>query len=159
MHVLSASEMLSVWERYRGRPPVQQALILLAAAFPDTSLDMLLKMEVGRRDALLIKMREWTFGQLISGMAICPSCGEQLDVVVKTSDITTRSESQPGAIYSIETQGYELHFRLPNSADLSVILGTDDLEMASRILLERCIISIYHEGQQVLLRADRTASA
>jgi hypothetical protein len=151
MHLLTASELLAVWERSRGRPPVQQALILLAAANPDTSVDMLLKMEVGKRDSLLIKMREWTFGPLLSGMAICPACGEDLDVEVRTSDITALSKSQPGAVHLIEAQGYKVHFRLPNSADLLAILGTDDLDEARRILLDRCVVSIYNEGRQVPL--------
>jgi hypothetical protein len=150
MHLLSESEMLSVWERCRSSPPMQQAIALLAYALPDIPMDVLMKMEVGRRDALLIRLREGTFGPSMAGEATCPACGERLEVEMRTPDVLSRAPD-PGALYSIDGKDYEVHFKLPNSFDLSAIRGLEDLESAWRILLERCIQSIYHEGREVPL--------
>ncbi len=58
MRNLSAAELLTAWERALGQSPVQQALVLLAAAYPEHSPEQLAQFSVGQRDACLLTLRE-----------------------------------------------------------------------------------------------------
>src|ERR1019366_2327941 len=58
-----------VWEWGNSQPPVQRALVLLAAAHPESSPDALANLSIGRRDARLIALRELTFGAEFTGLA------------------------------------------------------------------------------------------
>ncbi|MDP9108718.1 MAG: phage baseplate protein, partial [Pseudomonadota bacterium] len=80
MRMLSASELLGVWERGRVQGPIDQALLLLTAACPDTSTDDLARLSIGWRDHALLTLREWTFGRAITSITNCPQCGEQLEL-------------------------------------------------------------------------------
>lgn len=149
MHPFSASKLLNVWERGRSRSPVQRALELLAAACPENSPDVLARTSVGQRDALLLKLREWTFGPWLIGLAICPACGERLELTFKVADVLMLPEADSDEIMKVEVSGYEVHFRLPSSLDLSAAAGAENLESAYNLLLERSLMAAYHEGRQV----------
>jgi hypothetical protein len=73
MRALSASDLLAAWEQGWGQPPAQQALALLAAAFPDASLDSLARIGVGQRDDYLLALHEQTFGPNLLGLAVLNS--------------------------------------------------------------------------------------
>src|SRR5688500_12576868 len=80
MHSLSASDLLKIWEAGSGRRPVEQALIMLHAALPNTTTDDLEKLTIGQRDALLLHLRGQTFGPQLQGVADCPQCHERLEL-------------------------------------------------------------------------------
>ena len=149
MQALSASKMLSVWERALGRTTPERALALLAAACPEMSAEDLGALSVGRRDQLLIALRERTFGSRLTSLAACDACGESLELVFDCSDISTGEETQVPAELSIEREGYEARFRLPNSGDLVAVARCDDAETARRSLLERCVTTASREGSLV----------
>jgi hypothetical protein len=56
MQPLSAWELLTVWEQGLAKPPVQRALMLLAAASPGESLDELAGLSIGQRDGRLSRL-------------------------------------------------------------------------------------------------------
>jgi hypothetical protein len=87
MRALSAAELLDVWERGQGRSLPQQALLLLAAAYPDLSADLLGQLSIGQRDARLLALREGTFGPQLVSMTTCPQCHEQLELTLTMADI------------------------------------------------------------------------
>src|SRR4051812_26238468 len=149
MNSLSASSMLRVWERALGRTPPERALALLAAACPEMSDEELAALSVGRRDRLLIALRERTFGPRMTSVATCDACGESLELSFDVSDISTGEDAQPPAELSVESEGFETHFRLPNSGDLVAVARSADEEQARRGLLERCVLSASREGAQV----------
>ena len=174
MRMLSASELLGVWERGRVQGPIDQALLLLATACPDTSTDELARLSIGWRDHALLTLREWTFGRAITSVTNCPQCGEQLELEfdaaglgsqpqVSTRNITTGAA--PEHISSLVSDGYTLHFRCANSHDLAALLlpaqsdlqAIDDVEPtaahARTALLARCILTAHRAGSVVPVAA------
>jgi hypothetical protein len=142
MYSLSASELLGVWERGLAKQPTERALALLSATSPDTAPDALARMSIGRRDALLLRLRERTFGPQLASTASCPRCGERLELNFTTREIAVDAvgddeENQ----FSLEALGYEVEFRLPSSLDLAAVSAGADLDDAQRLLLSRCVVN------------------
>ena len=59
LRALSAADLLDTWEHARAQPPLQRALVLLSAACPDAPPLALAQLSLGRRDAILLTLREW----------------------------------------------------------------------------------------------------
>jgi hypothetical protein len=125
MRVFSAQELLDAWERGLAEPPVRRALILVAAACPEATFEDLARESVGRRDARLLTLREWTFGPRLVSLASCPACGERLETAFDVADIRT-PEGGAEEPLALTTGGYELTFRLPNSLDVSAMAMTTE---------------------------------
>jgi len=145
MRSLSAAELLNVWEQGQGQLPVQQALILLAAACPEAPPDALAALRIGRRDAGLLTLREWTFGSQLVSLAVCPSCGERLELAFDVADIRAVDDG-PDEPLSLSVAGCEVAFRLPNSLDLVAVVDVGDAEASRRLLLERCVLAVERAG-------------
>jgi hypothetical protein len=160
MHALSAWELLNVWERGWGQPTVRQALALLDAAYPDASLEALAMLSVGQRDGRLLTLREQLFGPRLVGVMTCPGCGERLELTIDVADIRAGdtqevahergSDGEPRAemTHTLAAADYEVRFRLPNSLDLATIGEEQDLVVARRQLLERCLVAARHDSRE-----------
>jgi hypothetical protein len=150
MQPLSASGLLEVWERGADRSPVEQALILLAAAYPRTSAEALAHLTIGRRDACLLQLRLLTFGPQLNGLAACPSCGERLELALDARDLQGDRQAlpEPGSAEAGSTEAaftlapYEVTYRLPTSADLRLVTRLDDPGLARQQLLEACVLKV-----------------
>jgi hypothetical protein len=150
MRALSAPELLSIWEWGMAQPAAQRALALLAAASPDTPYDTLANLSIGQRDARLLTLREWAFGSQLVSVASCPDCDERLELNFGVSEIRVAAGSDPCADpepLSLNVEGYEVRFRLPNSLDLAAVQNSQDLDATRRLLLERCLVAARHDGQ------------
>ena len=154
-HALTPADLLSVWERGCSQSPVDRALSVLACAVAEAPIEKLAQWSIGRRDAELLKLREQIFGPRMIGQADCPACGEQVELNFATADICTELSGEPDEAFTLQTNGHELQFRLPNSLDLAeissipVTAGSD----LTRSLLERCLISARQEREEIT--ADR----
>ena len=147
MRPLSAQELLDAWERGLAEPPVRRALILLATACPGDDPEDLARESVGRRDARLLTLREWTFGPRLVSLASCPVCAERLETVFDVADIRVASfDDAPPEPLTLTVAGTELTFRLPNSLDLAVLASAGNVEGARRRLLERCLLGAKKAG-------------
>lgn len=154
MRPLSASELLTVWEQGLAQPACQRALMLLAAASPESALDTLAQLSLGERDARLLTLREWTFGPQLVSFAVCPHCRERLELTINVADLRGNSPS-PASVQGtgrIEsgplTSGgddYQVSFRLPNSLDLGIAAGSDVAALRTH-LLERCTLRAERNG-------------
>lgn len=154
MHPLSAWELLDIWEQGLVQPPVQRALLLLAAANPDTPWDQLVELSVGARDARLLTLREWTFGPHLVSLATCPRCGEWLELPFRVSDIRTEPGAEPGEALVVRDAEYEVRFRLPNSRDLAALVDRTeteqtDVETIHHALIERCLLTAHQDGHEL----------
>ncbi|MFY9553202.1 MAG: phage baseplate protein [Blastocatellia bacterium] len=151
MQALSASELLAVWERARAQSLTTQALELLAAVSPDSSWDDLEKLSVGRRDAQLLTLREALFGSRLTAVALCPQCGQQLELGFDAAEIRVDRELSLEPL-TVTTGGYVARFRLPNSKDLETIGERDEMQTdssaMSRRLLSRCLLEIQNKGRR-----------
>jgi hypothetical protein len=133
MRGLSATELLNVWESGSGQTPLQRALIMLAAACPEASVESLADLSIGQRDARLLALRSTMFGPELTGVTGCPECGEKIELRFNCSDIESQPENDPPAELALRSNGRDVRFRLPTSADLLAVNSSEQL-------LERCLL-------------------
>jgi len=144
---VSASGLLRLWERSGTQPRVQQALMLLAAACPDAPTDDLARMSVGRRDGLLLELREHLFGSRLESLASCPACGERLQLAFNVSDVCVKTGESLAEPQRIQVDDYEVGFRLPDSNDQAAMAMSGNIEEGRRLLLSRCLLEVKRYGE------------
>ena len=155
MRALSASDLLDIWERGAGREPVEKALAILIAAFPQAPEDVLARLDFVQRDLFLLHLRSLTFGSQIRGLADCPACKQRLELDFNSRELPAwtvpltdpQSLQMPRPASSLRVDNYEITFRLPDSTDLLVISSIPDPASRRRHLLEACVTSATHQGQ------------
>lgn len=155
MHRLSAAELLAVWEQGLYQHPVQQALLLLQAAWPEVSVDQLAQLRLGQRNLMLLRLREQLLGPQLVGVATCTACGQQLELPLNTTEMVGLTDGEavqaiePPALLDLHADGYDVRFRVPNSLDLLATVGYSEVTMVRNALLKRCLLSIrYHDNEQ-----------
>jgi T4 bacteriophage base plate protein len=141
---LSSQDLLYLWECQRQHP-LDWALTVLAL-HSDVSRDELAKLSIARRDALLVQVREATFGSRFDVFAECPACQQPLELSVNPADIFISEEVSSKDTLMLD--GYSLDMRLPNSYDLAALLEAPDINTAQNLLLERCV-QIEQQGQHL----------
>ena len=150
MRELSAPQLLEIWERGSAQTATERALTLLAAARPDLESDSLSRLSVGRRDRLLLSLRESTFGRRLAAIPNCPECREPLELAFDVEDVrlpdTTAVADEPATVSVAE---YEVRFRLPDSFDLMTATATGVPNLARDVLRKRCLLSARREAQQI----------
>jgi hypothetical protein len=140
MRELTGMELLNLWERGQAEPPARRALALLAAACPETPVGELARLEIGRRDRLLLALRERTIGPRLGGVAACPACGGRLELELAVDDLLV-AEGAVETPLTLAAAGFEVRFRLPNSLDLLALDGADPDPAAARCrLLAACLL-------------------
>lgn len=152
MRALSAAELLSVWERGQSQPPVEKALALLTFACDGTPPEELALWSIGRRDDHLLTLREWAFGPRLQSIADCPACAARLELEFGVADIRVVPADSAVKELTLSVAGHEIHFRLPNSADLAGLSATEDTAANQLRLIERCVLSARRDEREV--RAD-----
>ncbi len=138
MHVLTSTDMLSLWERGQGLPPLEKARMLLEWVCPDEPPGALDALSVGACKARLLESCACTFGPVLDCEAACPACGEKLEFTVSIPDLLDGAARAPDTI-AVSHGAATVTFRLPTQGDL--------LEMArqpqadARALLAWCALS------------------
>lgn len=150
MNHLTAHDILNAWELGQRQHPLDRALTLLSIAHKDISRDKLAALSIGQRDALLVRLREQTFGSTMNGFTRCNQCNEALEFTLSTTDIVTHQGS--GSItheksWEMAADDVKLRFRLPDSRDLMLIEAVNSVDEARRVLLECCLLSASRDGQ------------
>jgi len=149
MQALSASDLLTIWERGFGRSSVEQALAILDAALPEIPNDILTKIDVVQRDLCLLHLRGLTFGSQYEGLADCPVCHQHLELEFDAGELlnsdsqlpdleTTRSLNSES---SFQMNNYFVMFRLPNSMDLKNLNPSIGRMEERQQLLDACVTS------------------
>jgi len=149
MNPLSAHDLLAVWEAGEDKHPLDRALTLLATASPEQTWEDLAALSIGRRDASLLAVREQTYGPKLEGFVQCPHCSESLEFDLTVADLVVESSHGEKRALELESDGYELRFRLPDSRDLASLLGARDSTAAHDLLLERCVLKASRGGEPV----------
>jgi hypothetical protein len=141
MRPLSAPQLVEIWEQGSALPAVERALLLLEYACPEKTSEELAALNLGRRDTLLLALREQTFGPALDGYAECSACGAGLEFSLDTRTLGApfkTSEANP--VFQFSEGEIEIRFRLPNSLDLAVVANEPDVEQTSRALVSRCVL-------------------
>jgi hypothetical protein len=143
MRALSSAELIELWEAGSALHPLDRALLVLAAAFPETPHEALADWPLGRRNRALAELRCHTFGPELQGWVACPRCGEKLEFAIDgralLADAAGAQTPDRGPI-TVNGQA----FRLPTSRDLARIAREASPEAAAVLLLEACRLD--HEG-------------
>jgi hypothetical protein len=141
-------QLIDVWESGAGRSVTERGLLLLALCAPMHELAALVRWSVGARDAALLSLRERLFGTKLSCLSDCSRCGERLELSFGVADVCSTS-AEVGELYELEAFGHCLSFRLPNSEDLLCAETAASVDAAARLLLERCVTGVAHDGRSV----------
>jgi hypothetical protein len=145
MRALTDSDLLDVWERGLSQLPLLRASSLLATAFPEFSADERETLTIGRRDGLLLSLRERTFGPAVNAMAVCDQCQQPVELNFRIDDI--RVEPQPSAgEMEVSIGEYQLRVRLPNSRDLAAVMAESH---PAEVLFARCLSQAMAGGDAV----------
>ncbi|HEX7318195.1 MAG TPA: hypothetical protein VF297_30100 [Pyrinomonadaceae bacterium] len=152
MRALSTRELLDVWERGLAYAHERWALLLLAAACPDTTAQELERLSVGQRDERLLRLREWAFGGGFTSLANCPACAEQLELSFEADDVRATPPEESGP-FRLNVGVHEVEFRLPDSRDLLAISAHIDVEEARLELFERCLRAARRGVEEVTVAA------
>jgi hypothetical protein len=147
MRVPQAPELLDIWERAQRLPSPARMLGLLAAVLPERPASEIGALPLGRRNGVLLDLRERLFGTALAVVTRCPACGTDLELALTTADV--RAQAPDTAPLCTEVDGYRARFRLPASDDLLAILRERPQAAAQR-LLARCVLeSEGPDGQAV----------
>jgi hypothetical protein len=147
MRTLSATELLDVWERGERQHPLDRALTLLVATCPEKKLQDLIHLSIGQRDALLLALRQLTFGPQLAAYTECPVCGAQLEFTVSVEELLRGYTPADSNEQSLELDGFIVRFRLPDSADLAECINSG--LMADEELLKNCILKVTRDDKGV----------
>lgn len=95
------------------------------------------RLTVGDREALLLHLRSMSFGERLEFVADCDGCHEPMDVELDARRVLGVEPPARAAMH--EADG--VAFRLPTGEDLEVVaaMALDDPDGAARALLDRCV--------------------
>jgi hypothetical protein len=136
MRALSPADCLDLWESGQALHPLDQGLLAIQTAFPETRRVSVADWPLGRRNQALAELRCDTFGRWIRGWSACEQCGDKLEFAVDGDSLkeSNGSNSEP------EIHFGERVFRLPTSRDLAGIVDERDPSQAAIRLLELCAV-------------------
>ena len=139
MRTLSSSDCLDLWESGAGLHALDQGLLALRAALPDTPLDSLADWPLGKRNVALAQLRCASFGPRLLGSAVCGRCGEKLEVEIDGELLAGRAADRTQTTEEpIVVSGRS--FRLLTTRDLATVARETDVRVASIRLAESCLL-------------------
>ncbi len=144
---ITTAELMTAWERGLAQTGVRRLLTLLATAYPEVPEEKLLKLPIGQRDALVLRLREALFGSQLTSLADCPFCSERLELILDVADIRITQESYAQEPLALQVEGVDMEFRLPDSQDLMLIETVSSVDEARGILFERCLLFASRDGK------------
>lgn len=143
MRIPGNDELLNAWERGLRDTSVTRALALLELVHPEMSADALAELSIGKRDGLLLDLREFLFGRTIVGLVDCPACGDTLETAAATGDLRAARIDEPA---ELSQANYDLRLHLLNSRD-EIAVERARPEERRQLLLERCVASANFSGE------------
>lgn len=126
---LTSTSILKAWEAGIGRRPLDRGLTLLWAAGVSGDLAAL---PLAERDRGLLQLRTATFGRDLEAQAVCPDCGEVLELAL---DADALAHALPEMTDEVVGAGDdEISLRPLTSRDLAAVVAvpTPDVPAALR---------------------------
>jgi hypothetical protein len=159
MRALSQTDCLALWESGQGLHPLDQGLLAIQMAFPETRNESVADWPLGRRNRALAELRCALFGRWIRGWSACGACGEKVEFAVDGAEISECATPVSETTIQVERRS----FRLPSSRDLAQIATEDDPDNAALRLLQLCAVSPDEPAQlsndELELVGDRISEA
>ncbi len=158
--------LLEAWETLRTASPVERAIGLLDAVWPEFGRAHWRRLSIGDRDACLFLLQSSLFGGDLKTVAACPACGERLESAFHVDDVCAapRHWPQPREPLELQDARWRVHYRLPCSDDLQALsarpspdthagtgtgsdVSVDEDADPVAALLRRCVIAVERDGQ------------
>jgi hypothetical protein len=146
--MLSEETLFRVWEAGVDRPPLARTVAMLGAAGTVRTGEDPAVLPIGARDLELLSLREQAFGCDVTAVAACPDCTVRVEIRFRTDDVRLPTVAQPEPL-SVESEGYIVRFRLPNTTDLLSMEFAGDEHEDGRRILERCVSQATLDGAPV----------
>ena len=136
MRAFAGVDCLNLWESGVGLHPLDQALLTLGAALPDTPQESLADWSLGRRNRALFELHRYCFGSRLPAWAACARCQEKMEFAVDSRELIAQAgDPEQPATVAFRGESY----RLPSSRDLAFALADAvDPQTAAVRLLESC---------------------
>ncbi|QHN04125.1 hypothetical protein FTO74_12655 [Granulicella sp. WH15] len=133
IHPLTASDLMALWEHGSTLDDASRAVLLLShgeGIAPDDAF----RLDIGRRDQMLLELRSATFGSRLETYLECDGCGEAMEFAMEARQfqVTRREAANTTSLGSWQV-------RLPDSRDLRAASGCESTEAAERTLFLRCV--------------------
>jgi hypothetical protein len=141
-------------------PPARRDIELLRTACRSCDDDVLEQLSVGRRDRLLLELREALFGGRMNCTTQCPACGDPCEWSCTVTSLCEQSleASAAGAretagdvagVYEWSNGTWRVRFRAVSAADLVSLSDCADESTATGRLLARCVVEAFCDEQSV----------
>ena len=147
---LTARAVLDLWDQ--GRDPhltgPERALVLAAAACPDSEAGSLAALPVGRVTALALRLRESIWGPSLAATVDCPRCGTEVEFEADAEallDLEAKIEDHPGPLLLGE---HAVVWRPPSYGDLAALSHAPDVDPGD-FLTRRCVVEARHGDDPV----------
>jgi hypothetical protein len=140
MRQLSSQDVFRIVEWGEDKHSLDRAIVLLQASSPELQRAELLRLPLGRRDALLLQLRSSTFGDQFDFFVRCPKCSTSFEFAMDLARVLVKPPDA-GKGGTVEKDDIKLRYRLPNSTDIASVLGMPDSQFARQAMLGRCIIA------------------
>ncbi|MEU3660516.1 hypothetical protein AB0E77_12285 [Streptomyces sp. NPDC032940] len=138
---LTETQVLHLWETGAGHAPPARALLLAETVAPPG--EDVGDLPLSELNALLLDLREGSFGAALPCAADCPNCDEPLEVTVTADELRAPGRRNiPGpsrAPLTLRAEGYEVVYRPLTGRDLLAIDPASP--EARRVLLSRCVLA------------------
>lgn len=138
---LSGAQIIDIWDLGRQRNSIERSLVALALAYPERSWGEMESLPIGQRDALLMRLYAATFGTAVQACHRCPACDEKAEVDLVLAEFLAL-DVPPVEPLEFRYDGCDVSFRLPDSRDLTGILGMGSEADARRLLASECVTEI-----------------
>ena len=136
----TAADLVAAWERGADRSSAERALLLIATVRREP-VEELSRRPLGWVARELLNLRAALLGRSMTCLADCPACRTVVETEVAIDALTAAlhgAAEAPEAGYRLQQNDYELHFRLPTSADMLALHGEPDAAAAA---LARALVS------------------
>jgi hypothetical protein len=130
--------ILNIWEQGYRLHSIDQALLVLSYASPEYAYDRLTTLRLGQRDALLLKVRQQTFGDRLEAYTECPECEERLEFSLSCDFFLSDAPPHEITTKTVTIQGADFDLRCPNSRDAAAAAASENVEVAKKAFFTGC---------------------
>lgn len=154
MKRISTAELLQIWDDCYPLPVIEKSLYLLSVLY-GTEINKVSELSIGERDAGLLSFRKWLFGSRLINVATCPKCSTPMEWETDIESITLQEvhPDQAVKILKLESDGFKINFRLPNSSDVISAMANPGLSSDSSSFIAGCILEIQKDQQTLVPEA------
>ena len=148
---LSPTALLDMWENAALAKPVERAMRLVHAVHPERSREQIEQQGIAERDADLLEMREALFGAEVHGLASCPECDANTELLFRTEQLRPISRTKSTEPIPFRSGSFSGTFRLPVAGDWLALptSGVDEIAVRDE-LTKRCLLTLTgKQGQEV----------